>query len=456
MKKINIAFTLFLAAVMVFTACQPDEHELGPIPDKSQIQFEVTQDLVNDPGGNTVILKNNTQGTISMWDYGTGTSIKPVDTIHFAFKGNYVIKFSAATAGGIVEMDPKTVTVTGDNLNYVNDPLWTNLTGGVGNEKTWMLDYGKHGKFAGPLSYYDPLTTWKEIADGTAKLGWAPDWAGNTWIIPEADKASTMTFSLKGGPFLTNHKVTEGVNESGTYFLDVNAKTITTTNATILRSASFIANASNWNNNLVVLSLTEDQFQVGVRRTNSEGDYLYVWNFISKEYADNYVPEDQPDPNFDFGDQGDLLAVTTTTTKTWKFDTEVPYNWFDLNGAPLNAWTKRADIIATGWAPYGDADVAGIDNASISFSQDGTVVVTQDDGTSASGTYAIDETTNIITFKDITPSITIADWVAATTTADNQWKIVKVEKTSGVVSGIWFGKRDPVKSEYMGFHFVLR
>lgn len=454
MKNIKKIFSLLLASVFLLTACVDDDQELGAIPDKSQIQYEVTQDLVNDPGGNTIILKNNTPGTISMWDYGTGRSTRQIDTVHFAFKGDYVIKFSAVTAGGIVELDAKTVKVTADNLNYVNDELWTNLTGGVGNEKTWILDYGNHGKFAGPLSYYEPLTTWKEIADGTAKLGWAPDWAGNTWIIPEADKASTMTFSLKGGPFMKTHKVTEGKDESGTFFLDVNAKTLTTTDATILRSASFIANATNWNSNLVVLSLTEDQFQVGVRRTNSEGDYLYVWNFISKEYADNYVPEDQPDPNFDFGDQGDLLSVTPT--KTWKLDLEVPYNWFDLNGDSLNAWKTRADIIATGWAPYGNADVTNIDNASISFSQDGAVVVRQDDGTTASGTYSIDEKTNMITFKGIIPSITIADWVVATTTDDNQWKIVKVEKTNGVVSGIWFGKRDPVKSEYMGFHFVLR
>jgi hypothetical protein len=456
MKKIQAIFLMILSAAMVFTACQDDGQELGAKLDESQIDFEVIQERSLDAGGNTVVLKNNTPGTISMWDYGTGKSNRAVDTVRFAFKGEYVIKFSALTAGGVVELEPVTIQVTEDNLNYVNDPLWTNLTGGVGNEKTWILDFGGHGIFAGPLTYYEPLTTWQKVEDGSAVIGWAPEWAGNTWIIPEADKASTMTFSLKGGPFMKTHKVTEAKDESGTFFLDVDAKTITTTDATILRSASFIPNASNWNNNLVVLSLTEDQLQIGVRRTNSEGDYLYSWNFISKEYADNYVPEDQPDPNFDFGDQSELLSVTPT--KTWKLDLEVPYNWADLSGKLLNDWDSRADIMATGWAPYGDADVANIDNASISFNQNGQVTVTQDNGSTATGTYAIDEPTNVIQFTGITPSIAIAGFAVATTTEDNTWKIVKVEKSpvTDAVTGIWLGKRDPVKSEYMVFHFVQR
>lgn len=458
MNKIKILLYTLLGTMLLATACQDDDHELGDKLDPSEIDFDVVQDLTADPGGNTVILTNSTPGTVSMWDYGTGRSTRAQDTVHFAFEGDYVIKFSALTAGGVVELEPVTVHVTANNLSYVSGDLWTYLTGGVGHEKTWVLDYGKHGIFDGPLSYYEPQTTWTEMQNGTAKLGWAPSWSDNQWIIPEADKASTMTFSLIGGPYMKTHKVTEAVDESGTYYLDVDKKTISTTNATILRSASFIPNASNWNNNLVVLSLTENQLQVGVRRTNSEGDYLYVWNFISKEYADNYVPPVVPDPNFNFGDQADIL--TGGATKMWRLDTQVPFNWFTLNAVSLNeTWTSRAAIMANAsWTGFDDADVETFDAASITFSADGTVVVKQDNGTSASGTYTIDEPTNMITFSGITPSIVIADWIVAEPTADKQWKIIKIEKssTTNEVVGIWFGKRNPDKAEYMAFHFLVK
>jgi hypothetical protein len=456
MKNYIKIFSMLFALTIILVSCRDDEHELGRKLDKSEIKFEVTQDKNADPGGNTVILKNNTPGTISMWDFGTGRSNRQIDTVRFAFKGEYTIKFSALTAGGVTDLDPVTITVTEDNLMYVNDPLWTYLTGGPGKEKTWVLDYGKHGIFEGPLSFYEPQTTWEQMQDGTAKLGWAPSWSDNQWIIPAADSASRMTFSLKGGPFMKTHKVGEGVDESGTYSFNAKGHTISTSNATILRSPSFIANASNWNTNLVVLSLTENSLQIGVRRTNSEGDYLYVWNFITKEYRDNYVPADQPDPNFDHGNQKDILAVTSS--KVWKMDLEVPYNWSDLDGKMLNNWTKRADIMATGWAPYGDGDVSNIDNVSMEFFAGGKVTIKQDNGSSSTGTYTINEATNLITFKDIKPSIAIASWVTATTTDDNQWKIVKVEKDvlNGEVVGIWLGKRDPAKSEYMVFHFVQR
>lgn len=284
-----LSWSLFIG-LFLLNSCKKESFDLGALPSKSDLKFEVQQDLQTDPGGNTVILINKTPGVMASWDYGTGKSSRDRDTIKFAFKGDYTIKFTALAGGGIVDADPITIKVTADNLNYVQDEMWFNLTGGPGKEKTWILDFGGHGIFDGTVYYYAPATTWANFQNGTAELWWAPAWKDNTWIIPESDKASTMTFSLIGGPFLKTHKVGEGKDESGTYSLNTDGKTISTSGATILRSAGFIANAANWNSNLVILSLTENQLQIGVRRTNSEGDCLYVWNFISKTYADNYVP----------------------------------------------------------------------------------------------------------------------------------------------------------------------
>lgn len=456
MKKMNKIFFMILGLVVISTSCQ-DDHELGEVLDKSEIKFEVIQDFDNTPGGNTVFLVNNTPGTISIWDYGTGRSNRASDTVEFAFAGDYVIKFSAVTAGGVVEMDPVTITVTDNDLTKVNDPLWTALTGGVNQEKTWLLDIDAKF-FDGPLYFYGTNMGWGGTCqvDGGDCWNWNPEYAGNTWLM-EAGDYGTMTFNLKGGPFVEveHKKISERGTESGTFFLDKDSKTLSMTDATPLHDTGRDGCVGAWGD-IKLLSLTENSMQFAVLRTSCEGPCLLVYNYISKEYSDNYVPEDQPDPNFEHGDQGEILAVTNT--KTWKLDLEVPYNWFSLEGAPLNNWNSRADIIATGWAPYGDADVANIDNASISFSNDGTVVVKQDDGSTATGTYAVDEPNNIITFTGITPSINIASWVTASPTAENQWKIVKVERNdlTDAVEGIWFGKRDPVKSEYMVFHFVLR
>ncbi|HEX8038113.1 MAG TPA: hypothetical protein VF490_03140, partial [Chryseosolibacter sp.] len=274
---------------------------------------------------------------------------------------------------------------------------------------------------------------------------------GNEWMAAPGDYG-TMTFNLKGGPFITvDQKLTSGAGvTSGTYFLDKDAKTISFTDAIPLNNG--------WDqvySSARIISLTKDAMQLAFRHPTK--DEFEIFNYISKEYADNWVPAGpQPDPNFDHGNQQALLSVTTS--KTWKFDLEVPYNWTDLDGAFLNNWNSRADIMATGWAPYGDADVANIDGVSITFSADGTVTIIQDDGTSASGTYSLDEPTNLIAFSSITPNIPIASWVSATTTAENKWKIVVVERDTltNEVTGIWLGKRDPVKSEYMVFHFVQR
>jgi hypothetical protein len=471
MNKIRIILPMFLALVLVMS-CQDDGHELGAPLDKSEIDFEVTQDFVKDPGGNTVILKNNTPGTVSMWDYGTGRSNRPNEVVQFAFKGDYVIKFSALTAGGVVELDPVTITVTEDNLNYVNDPLWTMLSGGVGHEKTWLLDANAAGEskfFTSPVYFAGEKNVNSEW-DGTS-LNWTkvcsepggadaicfayePNYKSDTWVATPADYGS-MTFSLIGGPFVTtDHKGISGKGaESGTYFLDVAGRKLTMTDATPL--------ANDWGpndvvsmNNLVLVSLSENTMQLAAK-SKAKPEYL-IFNYISKEYSDNWVPEEQPDPNFEHGDQGDILAIVPT--KTWKFDTQVPYNWANLEGVMLNPWNSRADIIATGWAPYGDADVANIDGVSITFSQNGEVSIKQDNGATTTGTFVIDEPTNMIKFTGITPNIPIASWVSASTTDQNEWKIVKVERSvvTDAVTGIWFGKRDPNKAEYMVFHFVVQ
>jgi hypothetical protein len=469
MKNIKIVITTFLTLVMLLSSCSPDTYSLDAVTDKSDIDFEITQDFAADPGGNTVILTNKTPGVVLTWDYGTGKSNKATETVKYAFKGNYTIKITAVTGGGIVELDPYTVTVTQDNLTYVNDPLWNLLTGGVGKSKTWLLDLNADGVskyFIGPMYFYGADNAWLSGGDngcyGADCWNWLPEWKGNTWIAAQGDYGS-MTFSLEGGPFLkTDHKMLSAYGkESGTFFLDANAKTLTTSNATILHPNENENCVVDWKS-MKIMSLTENTLQVGVTRKNScESTATLVFNFISKDYSDNWVPKDVPDPNpaidLNGGTVDDLLSTTTTTTKTWALSKDTPFNWTDLNGTMLNNWNSVADYEAAGWTGYVAGDQATVVKNKISFSNNGTIKTIDSNGVEKSGTYSTStDGTNIITFGGISPSFPIgSSWASVSTTADNKWKIVKTAKTGDVVTDIWFGKRDEVKSEYMVFHFVL-
>jgi hypothetical protein len=294
MKNIKIVMTSFLMLAMLVSSCSPETYSLDGVTNKSDIKFEITQDLAADPGGNTVILKNTTPGVILTWDYGTGKSNKAIETVKYAFKGTYTIKISAVTGGGIVELDPVTVTVTNDNLNYVNDPLWTALSGGVGKSKTWYLDLNAAGVskyFGGPVSFSGNKLGWQKECTGDSGLCWIwePDWKGNQWITPAGDYGS-MTFSLNGGPFVTvNHAfTTTRGTENGTYYLNATSHELTMTNAAILQSSSAAGDVADWSN-CKIITLTNDAMQIAVR--NKSKEEFIIFNFISKEYSDSWVPK---------------------------------------------------------------------------------------------------------------------------------------------------------------------
>lgn len=285
MKHAIKTLLLLFIPVLLVVSCKKDEHTLGKPLDKSEIKFQVTQDLAADAGGNTVILKNMTPGTISMWDYGTGTSTRMTDTVRFAFQGNYTIKFSAATDGGIVQMDSVIVKVTKENLSYVTDQMWFDISGGPGKQKSWVLD--TDGKFfEGPMTFIDPAnfnTIWWDAGQGIY-----PD------NMAKGDYG-VMTFSLVGGPYFNAVKPMEGgITQNGTYSLNLAKKRLTITGGTILRGYKPAKNGIlgiNWTY-YEIITLTANTLRLGVYRdkdVDGEGNALLVYNFISKDYSDTYV-----------------------------------------------------------------------------------------------------------------------------------------------------------------------
>ncbi|WP_290793507.1 hypothetical protein [Flavihumibacter sp. UBA7668] len=469
-KKIGI---LLLMGLVFLLSCKKDNYSLGNLPGSDALKFEVLQDLQVDPGGNTVYLVNNSPQTVPVWDYGTGVSNRQRDTIRFAFKGDYVIKYAAVTGGGLVAADPVTITVTEDNLNYVNDPLWTLLSGGVGQEKTWVLDANENGDkkfftspiyFAGQDNAYGSKSTdgktveWTQVCtDPSGPNCWTygPNYTSDTWAAEKRDYGF-MTFSLKGGPFLkTDHKGVAGIaTESGTYFLDVNTLTLSTSNASPL-FVSYTPNDVNSVYSWRILSLTENTMQLAVK--NKAKDEFQVLNYLSKTYSDNWTPPPPPAAQPDEGynpsfKPGELLGMLTGGVNSGRFWT------LDANGNPIdwiakgNGWTiDKSSSYNWGWNESWDDAVK---NSWIRFDQIGGQHYTRfQNGITTNGTFTIDEATNEITLVGNTLLTNAASWMNPTT---NKLKVVKAFTTDFRTKGIWFGTSyDATKDEWFAFHYII-
>ncbi|MCB0636312.1 MAG: hypothetical protein KDC54_06825, partial [Lewinella sp.] len=460
------------ALMLVFTACEKPEYSLGDLPSASEIDYEVVQDFNTDPGGNTVILRYNSKGSSPVWDYETGKSTRAIDTVRYAFAGQYTIKLTAITPGGTIDLPPVTIDVTEDNLNYVNDPLWTALSGGVGNSKVWLLDIDASGlskHFTSPQYFYGTDNGWLDGGDngcyGDDCWNWNPTWADNTWIMPAADYG-TMTFSLDGGPFVTtNHLTIPGRGEeNGTFFLDIDAKTLTMSDATFLHPEGIESCISSFGE-LKVMSLTEDFLQLAaLRKDDCDGAALLVYNFISKEFSDNWVPEDPGDPEPDEGfmptfQPDELLTMLTGgpgTGRVWKLDGDGnPVDWL---ASGIGWTTGYASSQDWGWNS-GWSDIA--ETAWVQFDQfGGTQTYTKfQGGEMTTGAFTIQEPsgeevyTKVILEEAGTLVGNPDSWMNPTT---SELTIVKAFNDSFEDNGIWFGTSyNPDNDEWLVFHYII-
>lgn len=470
MKILKSLYWLLIIVVAFVSSCKKEAYTLDALPDKSQIKFEAIQDKSIDPGGNTVILVNKTPGAVAIWDYTTGTSNRDRDTVHYAFKGDYVIRFSAMTAGGVVKADSVVLQVTKDELKYVSDPLWIHLTGGPGNEKTWVLDVNANGDkkaftspiyFAGGDNAYGALAEdgksiiWSqvcEVPNGSNCWIYAPNYTSDTWAADKKDHGY-LTFSLKGGPFLTaDHKGVAGLGvENGTYFLDVNTKMLTTAGASIL-GVNFTHGDVGNIYSVRVISLTENTMQLAVKH-KSKNEYQ-VLNYLSKTFSENWVapPPAAPviDPGFNpkFASGGLLNFLTDGVSRTWKMDADGnPVDWIKAGKGFTTSYTSTA---GWGWDPA--SWNAALDHSYIKFEKNGLKYTRFQGGTKTTGTFTVDESKNEVTLVGNTLLQNTSSWMNST---QNKLKVVKAFPND-ISKGIWFGvSYDTAKDEWYSLHYVL-
>ena len=469
MNKIFKYFSILTIVAVLFSACSPEEFALGkkdvaPSDLVEGIAFKIEHDATNP---NIVYLKSLMGPEYTpLWNHPQGRSQEQTVTLKIPFAGTYDVEFGVMTRGGVVYGD--TVTFTVDNLyaGFISDPLWSKLSGGAGNEKTWYLDLDENAVsrfFAGPLYFYGTNDSWESVTNGIAVGGdswnWNPDYKGNSWLMTAADFGS-MTFDLKNGANVTiEHKtIPSRGTENAKYLIDVENHTMKISGGGILHDSNRDGAVIDWGS-LKIMSLTDSTMQLAALRDpvlSGEGACLLVYNFISKDYKDNWTPGvvAEPEPTLPDGWQTDVSQTTSKTIK-WVLSTETPFNWANLDGSLMNTDWTAADKYAS-WTGFNAAAAATYANFSLTLNSDAmSAVYVAPDGTSTTGTYTLDDK-GVYTFDGFKPNFVICGgWVTLSTTDANQWRITKVEKDlSGNVTGMWVGKRDPSKAEYMVYHLI--
>lgn len=495
MNKIFKLFMSFAVLALAFSACTPEEEELGAIDVSSGelvegSAFTIEHDAENP---NIVYLKSLMDSRYKpLWSHPQGRSQEKEVKLEIAFPGTYEVVFGVMTRGGIVYGDTATFEVAEMYPGFIEHPMWAMIAGGAGESKTWYLDLDAEGVsryFLGPMYFFRSWYTWDglhtpdgenyldaevwnweeaieptvdregEVRSGAPMPGvaawyWTADWPGNQWMADAAD-FGTMTFSLQNSAKVIVDQEDYGLGRhEGTFLLDTDNHMIKFTDARPLHDVNRDGDDVEWYD-VRILYLNEHAMQLGVV-PNADNAAMTVYNYISEEYRDNWTPgeEEEPEPPYE-GDANADLTTSTTTTKKWALSMDNPYDWTALDGTFLNGWQTPDDYTSTGWAPY---DASLIENVSMTLTKSGDnsgeYSFTDGAGDEISGTYTVDDENNIVFDQSI--SFPISDWVSLATTADNKLRLIRTETDPfGNVNGIWLGQRSTEKAEYMVFHFVL-
>lgn len=385
-KQFKYLFSLSLTAMAMLTAttaCSPDDHELAaPIATPEElvagIAFTATPDA-NDP--NTIHLKSLVVGCTPVWKTPNGMSQNTELDLQFPFAGDYDVTFGVMTQAGTVWGEPYTISVTSNNFGLLSDAIWTNLAGGVdengqGNPKKWVPcnnNYGI-GSCSAPMMYMSP-DDYPEPVFGSGN--WAPNWdpGFQSWLIPADDPYmdSYMTLSLdpvKGCVVEMMRKSADGEeNITGKFNLNVSDPKhplITFMDgAYSLHNKGMDGTCSNYTNDIRIIECTPYLLQVATMRTNSEGPWWLVWNFISEDLKNDpsILPTEGPDliegkpvqePTYDdlatslFTISGDNATYIATQT-TYLLDEETPYDYMWWN--PANGAWEWINGYGSTWAP---------------------------------------------------------------------------------------------------------
>jgi len=270
-----------MAAALLFSCEAEEDRQSLPEPSVSPsgINISVTQDPQNP---NLVTMTNLMDDVIPYWSYTDAagnelghSNLKTVSTT-FPFAGTYNVYFTAYTRGGAVAAEPVPVRIASNNSEYFSAPEWDMLTNGV-TGKTWVLDMESPIGWAG--------LDWPYNTAGSDYWNWYPDYAGNSWVMPNKDWGS-MRFDLNGGYNTTVSQTAVATNEqttkTGSFTFDIAAHTLSFNGGTeMLSGGDYRPDAGNWTT-VKVVELSDNSLRLAVIRNQSrtgEGVCLIVFHY---------------------------------------------------------------------------------------------------------------------------------------------------------------------------------
>ncbi len=410
---------------VLMAACTPDDHDLAqkdfaPTDLVEGVAYTVTCDENNHITMQSLLDKKYQCFWIQPNGYSKGSTVE----IDLPFSGTYPFVFGVDTKGGVVYGDTTWLSITTNNMALLEDPLYGYLTGGVGSSKTWVPCDGNYGvgQCTGPVMYCNPDDVLND-GSGSTDIGinhMTPNWdpGFQSWLIPQdspyMDSYMTFTLSDTEGCKLVEYRgeagskgASTGVTLSGKYTLNLSDSShprLSFTDTYALHNAGFDEVCANYTTNIYITELTPYFLQLATMRTNSEGSWWIIWNYIAKDVRDGVVTIPSDNPEYLETSDPVLPSVTDLETKlfttdingvnylgdqmTFLISDEMPYDWMWWNGA-TSAWEKMVNgNYNTTWAPAPDEEEIA----------DYELTLTRKGGYTAgdiTGSYSIDGTTII-------------------------------------------------------------
>ena len=451
-------------AALLLTACSPDDHNLSKPDFESGDLVHGSAFSVTVDADNTVTLKSLLNDSYNCyWIQPNGRSQGNEVKFQLPFAGSYEVTFGVDTRGGIVYGTPYRFQITTNNMSLLEDPLYAYLTGGVGKSKKWVpcdKDYGV-GQCTGPVMYCNPDDVLNDGSNSTdiginhMKPNWDPGY--QSWLIPADDAYmdSYMVFSLDdvNGCSITEYRgeagskgASTGTTLTGKWNLnlsDKNHPTLSFTDAYSMHNTGFDAVCDNYTTDIVITELTPYMLQLATMRTNTEGAWWIIWNFIAADVQDGTVQIPSDDVNYLDPSKPVLPEISDLETKlfttdingvefqgaemTYQVSTDAAYDWLWWNGGSA-AWESVINgNYGKNWAPKFDEEAVA--ESELTLTKKGAYTYGE-----TSGTYTI--TDSKIIFDNEISFFTVTGDERTIEVKGKEWQVFKCDPGSELVLGV--------------------
>lgn len=440
-------------------ACSPDDLSMDASGYTSaDLKEGVAYTITHDAQNPNIIYLESKMGSqyLANWETPKGRYQAEKVTLQMPFAGTYDVLFGISTRGGVVYADTAHFTIDSACLDFVTSKIWTLVAGGVGNSKTWVYDNGQYGYNKGEISYGDPTASANNpLRYGSFEANWDPD-AGhcaNDYLTYDSYKNSTMTFGLAGSASYTYYNSATGTTSNGVFSLNEDSYVLSLSDADLMHPDSWTDRRGNWRQNLQIIELDENHMRIGYTRVEGSwgGEWLEVFNYVSKEYADNYVPpvDDNPQPTLD-GTWKDDISSLNRTPNTYR-----QIKWVLTDEGDACAYYDLYGKLKDGKQTATDA---GLETSLVLNSVDYTYTMTNSDGDTKEGTYTLTDD-GYIQFSDGLLNASVgSNGAVLKTNGDNKLRVLSYTMDGTEITDLVLGYDlydvHGNRYEYQGFRFV--